>query len=58
MHKYRRPLLAIAAVTALSTLLSACIVVPRGYHRHHHRHYGQAAPNVAPPVAPAPQAAG
>lgn len=56
MHKYRRPLLAIAAVTALSTLLSACIVVPRGYYRH--RHYGQVAPDVAPPVAPAPQAAG
>jgi hypothetical protein len=57
MLKYRRPLIAIAAVTALSTLLSACIVVPRGYYRHH-RHYGQAVPDVAPPVAPAPQAAG
>lgn len=57
MHKYRRPLIAIAAVTALSTLLSACIVVPRGYYRHH-RYYGQVAPDVAPPAAPAPQAAG
>ena len=58
MHKYRRPLLALAAVTALTTLLSACIVVPRGYSHHHHRYHGLAAPDVAPPAAPAPQAAG
>jgi hypothetical protein len=51
MHKYRRPLLAIAAVTAVATLLSACIVVPRGHYRH--RHYGAVAPDVAPAAAPA-----
>lgn len=57
MHKYRRPLLAIAAVTALTTLMSACIVVPRGYYRH--RHYqGAVAPDVAPQPAPAERAAG
>ena len=56
MHKYRRPLLVIASVAALSTLMSACVVVPRGYYRHHHRHYGQAAP-VVPQAAPAAPAA-
>ena len=53
MHKYRRPLLAIAAVTALSTLLSACIIVPRGHYRYN-RHHDQGA--VAPEVAPQPAA--
>jgi hypothetical protein len=57
MHKYRRPLLAIAAVTAVATLLSACIVVPRGHYRHH-RHYGAAAPDVAPQAAPTAPVAG
>lgn len=57
MHKYRRPLLAIAAVTALTTLLSACIVVPRGYYRHRHYH-SAVTPDVAPQPAPAERVAG
>ncbi|HJV68267.1 hypothetical protein [Ideonella sp.] len=42
MNKYRRPLLAIAAIVAVSTLMSACVVVPaRGYYRYKYRYYGQ-----------------
>ncbi|HEX5687179.1 MAG TPA: hypothetical protein VFY73_24450 [Ideonella sp.] len=53
MSKYRRPLLVIASAVAISTLMSACIVVPaRGYYRH--RHYGQVTPAETAPQAPAP----
>jgi hypothetical protein len=53
MNKYRRPLIAIAAVVAVSTLMSACVVVPaRGYYRYKYRYYGQATSvPVAMPVA-------
>ena len=43
MNKYRRPLIALAAALAVSSLMSACVVVPaRGYYRGHYRYYGQA----------------
>lgn len=57
MHKYRRPLLTIAALTAVATLLSACIVVPRGHYRHH-RHYGAVTTDAAVPAAPTAPVAG
>ncbi len=61
MRSYRRPLLALAAALAVSSLMSACVVVPaRGYYRYHYRYYGQAeqaAPTVAPQAA-APAAQG
>ncbi|WP_374568913.1 hypothetical protein [Ideonella sp.] len=54
MNKYRRPLLVIASALAISTLMSACVVVPaRGYYRYHYRYYGQATPQQAAPQAPA-----
>lgn len=53
MNKYRRPLLVVAAALAISTLMSACVVVPaRGYYRYH-RYYGQATPDQVAPQAPA-----
>lgn len=53
MNKYRRPLIALAAALAVSSLLSACVVVPaRGYYRGHYRYYGTA----AEPAQIAPQA--
>ncbi len=59
MSKYRRPLLVVAAALAISSLMSACVVVPaRGYHRYHrhHGHHGHhgASLTTAPTV---PQAA-
>jgi len=49
MNKYRRPLIVIAATVAVSTLMSACIVVPAGgYYRHKHRYYSEATPATAP----------
>ena len=60
MRSYRRPLVALAAALAVSSLMSACVVVPaRGYYRYHYRYYGQAeqGPTVAPQAA-APAAQG
>lgn len=59
MSKYRRPMMVIAAALAISSLMSACVVVPaRGYYRYHYRYYGQATPSQTAPVpatpAPAP----
>ncbi|MFO1341141.1 MAG: hypothetical protein U1F53_23450 [Burkholderiaceae bacterium] len=57
MRSYRRPLLALAAALAVSSLMSACVVVPaRGYYRYH-RYYGQAEQAPAP-AAQAPAAQG
>jgi len=60
MKKYRRPLIALAAALAVSSLMSACVVVPaRGYYKYHYRYYGASATpaQVAPQgVAPAAQA--
>jgi len=53
MNKYRRPLLVVTAALAISTLMSACVVVPaRGYYRYH-RYYGQATLDQTAPQAPA-----
>jgi hypothetical protein len=50
MNQKRRPVLVLAALVAVSSLLSACVVVPaRGYYRYH-RHYGQA--TTVQPAAP------
>jgi hypothetical protein len=57
MHRYRRPLITIAALTAVATLLSACIVVPRGHYRYH-RHHGAVAPDATVPAAPTAPVAG
>lgn len=55
MSKYRRPLLVIASALAISTLMSACVVVPaRGYYRYH-RYYG--ASTTAPTAVQAATAA-
>ena len=52
MNKYRRPLIALAAALAVSSLMSACVVVPaRGYYRGHYRYYGQATPAQVAPQA-------
>jgi hypothetical protein len=56
MNKYRRPLIAIAAIMAVSTLMSACIVVPARGYRYKYRYYGEVTPPVAPAVAPTAQA--
>ncbi|MEK8030033.1 hypothetical protein AACH06_04290 [Ideonella sp. DXS29W] len=57
MRSYRRPLMVIAAATAISTLMSACVVVPaRGYYRYHYRYYGEAKPAQVVPQAAAPEA--
>lgn len=54
MSKYRRPLLAVAALTAVATLLSACIVVPRGHYRYY-RHADASAAPAAPAATPQAQ---
>lgn len=59
MNKYRRPLITIAAVMAVTTLMSACVVVPaRGYYRHKYRYYGQVEVPAATavPLPPSAQA--
>ena len=58
MNKYRRPLIALAAALAVSSLMSACVVVPaRGYYRGHYRYYGTAAePAQVVPQGTAPTA--
>ena len=60
MKNYRRPLIALAAALAVSSLMSACVVVPaRGYYKHKYRYYGEAAttaPAVAQAAAATPQA--
>jgi hypothetical protein len=54
MKKYRRPLIALAAALAVSSLMSACVVVPaRGYYKYHYRYYGAAATQIAPQAAAA-----
>ena len=54
MNKYRRPMLVVAAAVAISTLMSACVVVPaRGYYRYKYRYYGQVAPEQTAPQPPA-----
>jgi hypothetical protein len=57
MRPNRRPLLALAAVLAVSSLLSACIVVPRGHYRYY-RHADASAPAPAPHAAPTAPVAG
>jgi hypothetical protein len=43
MNKYRRPVIALAAALAISSLMSACVVVPaRGYYKYKYRYYGAA----------------
>jgi SAM-dependent MidA family methyltransferase len=52
MKKYQRPLIALAAALTVSSLMSACVVVPaRGYYRGHYRYYGAA--TTTAPVAQA-----
>ena len=57
MSKYRRPLLVIASLTAITTLLSACIVVPARGYRYKYRYYGDATQNQPAPQAVVPNAA-
>ena len=53
MKKYRRPLIVLTTVLVVSSMVSACVIVPaRGYYRHKHRYYGQVTPTpVVPQVA-------
>jgi len=56
MSKYRRPLLVIASLTAITTLLSACIVVPARGYRYKYRYYGDATQTQPAPQAVVPNA--
>ena len=58
MKNYRRPLIVLAAALAVSSLMSACVVVPaRGYYRGHYRYYGAATePAQVAPQGAAPNA--
>ena len=52
MKKYRRPLIALTAALVVSSMVSACVVVPaRGYYRYKYRYYGQVAPTQVAPLA-------
>jgi len=50
MKKYRRPLIALTTVLVVSSMVSACVVVPaRGYYRYKYRYYGQVTPTQVVP---------
>ena len=52
MKKYRRPLIALTTVLVVSSMVSACVVVPaRGYYRYKYRYYGQVTPTQVVPQA-------
>jgi hypothetical protein len=52
MKKYRRPLIALTAALVVSSMVSACVVVPaRGYYRYKYRYYGQVTPTQVAPQA-------
>jgi hypothetical protein len=54
MKKYRRPLIALTTVLVVSSMVSACVVVPaRGYYRGKYRYYGQATQTQVVPQAAA-----
>jgi len=56
MKKYQRPLIALTAALLVSSLMSACVVVPARGYKYKYRYYGAAEQTQVQPQAMVPTA--